>query len=46
MHKKYPYKSGVLTSLPWVQIPPLGPKNDNPNYMIRVGCVFGFIIFY
>ena len=24
--------------------PPLGPNNDNPNYIIQVGNVFGFII--
>nr|DAE70222.1 MAG TPA: hypothetical protein [Caudoviricetes sp.] len=30
MHKKYPYKSSTLTSLPWVQIPPLGPNKGNP----------------
>ncbi len=32
------------TKRPWVQIPPLGPSNDNPNYIIQVGSVFGFII--
>jgi len=33
------------TMRPWVQIPPLGPNNDNPNYILQVGNVFGFIIF-
>jgi len=28
-----------------IQIPPLGPKYDNPNYIIKIGNVFGFIIF-
>lgn len=32
----------VLTSLN--PIIPLGPSNDNPNYIIQVGNVFGFII--
>ena len=26
------------------QVIPLGPSNDNPNYIIQVGNVFGFII--
>ena len=29
---------------PSVRIAPLGPNNDNPNYIIQVGNVFGFII--
>ena len=29
---------------PLVRIQSLGPNNDNPNYMIQVGNVFGFII--
>ncbi len=29
---------------PWVRISTLGPSNDNPNYIIQVGNVFGFII--
>ena len=29
---------------PGVRISPLGPNNDNPNYIIQVGNVFGFII--
>ena len=32
----------VLTSLN--PIIPLRPSNDNPNYIIQVGSVFGFII--
>ena len=32
----------VLTSLN--PIIPLRPRNDNPNYIIHVGNVFGFII--
>ena len=31
-------------ALPLVRIQSLGPNNDNPNYMIQVGNVFGFII--
>ena len=27
-----------------VRVSPLGPNNDNPNYIIQVGNVFGFII--
>lgn len=27
-----------------IQIPPLGPIYDNPNCIIRIGDVFGFII--
>ena len=29
---------------PQVQVLSLGPTNDNPNYIIQVGSVFGFII--
>ena len=29
---------------PLVRIQSLGPNNDNPNYIIQVGNVFGFII--
>ena len=28
----------------WVRVPPPAPNNDNPNYIIQVGNVFGFII--
>ena len=27
-----------------VRVSHLGPSNDNPNYIIQVGNVFGFII--
>ena len=27
-----------------VRVSHLGPSNDNPNYIIQVGSVFGFII--
>jgi len=27
-----------------VRVSHLGPNNDNPNYIIQVGNVFGFII--
>ncbi len=27
-----------------VRLPPRAPNNDNPNYIIQVGNVFGFII--
>ena len=30
--------------MPQVRILSLGPNNDNPNYIIQVGNVFGFII--
>ena len=30
--------------MPGVRVSPLGPNNDNPNYIIQVGNVFGFII--
>ena len=30
--------------MPQVRILSLGPSNDNPNYIIQVGNVFGFII--
>ena len=29
---------------PLVRFQSLGPSNDNPNYIIQVGNVFGFII--
>ena len=29
---------------PGVRVAPLGPNNDNPNYIIQAGNVFGFII--
>ena len=29
---------------PLVRFQSLGPNNDNPNYIIQVGNVFGFII--
>ena len=38
------YRAWFGSKRPWVQIPPLGPNNDNPNYIIQVGNVFGFII--
>ena len=31
-------------AVPLVQVQSLGPNNDNPNYIIQVGNVFGFII--
>ena len=30
--------------MPQVRILSLAPRNDNPNYIIQVGNVFGFII--
>ena len=39
-----PLISIFLPFYSWVQIPPLGPNNDNPNYIIQMGNVFGFII--
>ena len=38
------YRAWFGSKRPWVRIPPLGPNNDNPNYIIQVGNVFGFII--
>ena len=32
------------SKMPGVRVSPLGPNNDNPNYIIQVGNVFGFII--
>ena len=32
------------TRRPRVRAALLGPRNDNPNYIIQVGNVFGFII--
>ena len=37
-------KDFVKTQCHTVQVSPLGPNNDNPNYIIQVGNVFGFII--
>ena len=34
----------VGTRRPCVRAALLGPSNDNPNYIIQVGNVFGFII--
>ena len=34
----------VLGQKATVQISQDGPSNDNPNYIIQVGSVFGFII--
>ena len=31
--------------MPQVRILSLGPNYDNPNYIIRIGDEFGFIIF-
>ena len=46
---KYPgvaYRSGTCfgSKLRLVRLQSLGPNNDNPNYIIQVGNVFGFII--
>ena len=42
MQKIFQYLFGITG--PSVRIAPLGPNNDNPNYIIQVGNVFGFII--
>ena len=34
----------LLSGRPLVRFQSLGPSNDNPNYIIQVGNVFGFII--
>ena len=40
--KSIPDKFGTIR--PGVRVSHLGPNNDNPNYIIQVGNVFGFII--
>ena len=37
-------KQGMGFKRPLVRFQSLGPSNDNPNYIIQVGSVFGFII--
>ena len=37
-------KQGMGFKRPLVRFQSLGPNNDNPNYIIQVGNVFGFII--
>ena len=37
-------KQGMGFNRPLVRFQSLGPSNDNPNYIIQVGNVFGFII--
>ena len=49
MTTKYPgvaYRLGTWfgTKVRLVRLQSLGPNNDNPNYIIQVGSVFGFII--
>ena len=49
-HRKWPetYRKNLVqpfgSKMPGVRVSPLGPNNDNPNYIIQVGNVFGFII--
>ena len=37
-------QAGGTPAYPMVRIQSLGANNDNPNYMIQMGSVFGFII--
>ena len=40
-----PWPTGCASApLPWVQVPPRAPNNDNPNDIIQAGSVIGFII--
>ena len=38
------HRNLLSQGLPGVRVSPLGPNNDNPNAIIQVGNVFGFII--
>ena len=40
-----PPKYILVVLISWNPIIPLAPSNNNPNYILQVGNVFGFIIF-